>query len=264
MKPIKFYTTTFLITWICWFTAGYLSSIGNRESLFGILMILGLAAPFGTALWLTFSSKNEALKKSFLNKLFNFKLIKLSTIPIMVVIMPAALIISICISLAFGYSAEQFQLTEHISFSTGIFSPLLAFFLIACFEELGWRGYAIESLQTRYNYFTATLIFGVLWSLWHFPLFFIANTYHGNIVLENIWYAVNFHVGIISLAFIIGWIYKLNRESIIIAVLFHFVINISQEAFHVTQFTKCIETGVLTVFAGIIVACNKKLFFTRS
>src|SRR5436853_7637052 len=110
MKPIKFYSTTFLITWICWFIAGYLSTIGDRASIFGILMILGLATPFGTALWLTFSSKNDALKKSFLNKLFNFKLIKLSTIPIMVVIIPTALIISICISLAFGYSTEQFRI----------------------------------------------------------------------------------------------------------------------------------------------------------
>lgn len=44
-------------------------------------------------------------------------------------------------------------------------------------EELGWRGYALDGLQARMNALFASLILGVVWSLWHLPLFFIKGTW---------------------------------------------------------------------------------------
>ena len=43
-------------------------------------------------------------------------------------------------------------------------------------EELGWRGYALERLQLRWNALTSSLILGVIWSLWQLPLFYIVGT----------------------------------------------------------------------------------------
>ncbi len=42
-------------------------------------------------------------------------------------------------------------------------------------EELGW-GYALDRLQTRWDALTSSLILGVIWSLWHLPLFYIVGT----------------------------------------------------------------------------------------
>ena len=140
---------------------------------------------------------------------------------------------------------------------------LLILMLAAGFEELGWRGYAFDSLQSKYNFFTASIIFSVLWSLWHFPLIFVNNSYQYEIFNENIWFAVNFFVSIISMGVIISWFCIKNGKSVIAAILFHFIVNMSQEMLEITQITKCIETVVLIVVAAAIIAIDKEMFFSK-
>jgi len=181
----------------------------------------------------------------------------------MIVLMPVVVVLSALISMQFGQPTGQLQLAEGFSFSAGFVPVLLVLILAASFEELGWRSYAMDSLNAKFNYFTATLIFAGLWAGWHFPLFFINNYYHNEIVRMNILFGINFMVGIIPFAFIIGWLCKFNRGSILIAILFHFFINLCQEALQITQVTKCIETGVLFLVAAVIVLLNRKMFFEK-
>jgi membrane protease YdiL (CAAX protease family) len=148
-------------------------------------------------------------------------------------------------------------------FSTGFVPVLLLLLLAATFEELGWRGYAFDSLEKRYTYFTASIIFSILWSLWHVPLSFVQDSYQYEIFQENIWYGLNFYVSIIPLGVIISWVCLKNQKSILAAILFHFIINMSQEALAITQQTKAIETVVLTVVAVLIVIIDRELFFSK-
>jgi len=41
-------------------------------------------------------------------------------------------------------------------------------------EELGWRGFVLPRLPKRFNPFTASLILGVIWGVWHLPSFFLS------------------------------------------------------------------------------------------
>jgi hypothetical protein len=177
--------------------------------------------------------------------------------------MPLSVLASIVLSLPFGGSLSQFQFAEGFSFSSGFVPVLLLLLLAASFEELGWRGYAFDSLQSRYNLFWASLMFSILWSLWHLPLIFVNNSYQYEIFHQNIWYGVNFFVSIIPMGIIISWVCIKNSKSIIAAILFHFIINMSQEILAMSQATKCIETLVLTVVAAVIVLLNKEIFFSR-
>ena len=95
------------------------------------------------------------------------------------------MIVSILISTLFGYSFDQFSVAEEFSFTVGAVPTLLLLLLAACFEELGWRGYAIESLNADRSYFEATAIFGILWSLWHLPMFFIPHSYQAELLEED-------------------------------------------------------------------------------
>lgn len=262
-KPVQFFAVTFAITWISWFIAAYFSYQEDAQLLLILFMIPGLLAPLGTSLWMIFSSKNSNLKKNFINKLYNVQLIKRSSLPALLFIAPAMVVLSIFLSLFFGESIDQLQLATSFSFSVAFVPVFLVLTLAAVFEELGWRSYAVDSLWSRYNYFTTTFIFSVLWSLWHLPLFFINNYYQRELLTAHPLFAINFIVGVIPMGFIISWLCRMNNGSILTAILFHFFINISQEAFQISQFTKCIETVVLTLITIIVVAFNKKMFFDK-
>jgi membrane protease YdiL (CAAX protease family) len=260
-NPKQFFILTFVITWACWFSAPYFGDARNSDATFIALMLIGLLTPFLTALYLTLTSKNDRLKRTFFNKLLNIRLIIWSSIPLFLILFPASIIVSVLISTLFGLSLDQFTIAEEFSFSVGGIPALLVLLLAACFEELGWRGYAVESLNASFNYFGATAIFGVLWSLWHLPMFFIPDSYQAELLQEDFIFVVNFFVSIVPLAFIISWFCKKNSGSILGAILIHSVINLTQEFFLVSPYTKCIQTLVLIAIAAVFVMADKKVFF---
>lgn len=262
-KPLRFYVTTFVVTWLSWFLSAWLSFNTDSDVLYVIAMLPGLVAPFVIALIMIFSSKNPELRKGFIDKLFNLKLIKVSSLPAIILIMPLTVLASISVSTLFGQSWDQLQLAEGFSFSAGFAPVLLVLFMAASFEELGWRSYAVDSLSERYSYFRATLIFSVLWALWHLPLFLIKDYYHYEILNSNPLFAINFMVSTIPLAFIISWVCKFNSGSISAAIFFHFLINLVQEAMQITQETKCIQTIILIGVAVLIVILNREIYFDK-
>jgi len=262
-KSLRYFVVTFLVTFAFFFAGAHLSYQNDGSGGYMFLLLAGLVTPFVVALAMIFSSNDAALKKDFINRLVNPKLIEPKILPFFFLVMPLVVLVSIVLSLPFGGSIEQFQWAEEFSFSTGFVPVLLLLLLAATFEELGWRGYAFDSLESRYTYFTASIIFSVLWSLWHLPLSFVQDSYQSEIFQQNIWYGLNFYISIIPMGVIISWICLKNRKSVLAAILFHFIINMSQEALAITQQTKSIETVILTVVAVTIIIIDRKMFFSR-
>jgi membrane protease YdiL (CAAX protease family) len=166
--------------------------------------------------------------------------------------MPAVVLASVAVSVAFGGSADQLRPAAGFSFSVGATPVLAVLLLAATFEELGWRTYAVQSLNERLGDTVGTLVFGLLWAVWHLPLYLINGYYQQEITKQSPWYGVNFVISVIPMAFIIGWLCRLNRGSVPIAIGFHFFVNLCQEALQITQPTKCIETAVLVLVAAVI------------
>jgi hypothetical protein len=48
-------------------------------------------------------------------------------------------------------------------------------------EELGWRGYIMDKMEDRWGPWLGNLVLGVIWALWHLPLFFIPGTAQNHI-----------------------------------------------------------------------------------
>ncbi len=262
-RPRLYFFLIFLITYVLWFAGAYVSFQPDENGLYMLLMLPGLLAPFLVSIAMTLGPRRSDLRRDLVNRLVNLRLIQPRMLPPFLLIMPLAVVASILISLPFGGSISQFQFADEFSFSTGFVPVLLILLLAAGFEELGWRGYAFDSLHSRYSYFKASIVFSVLWSLWHLPLAFVNNSYQYEIINQNIWFGVNFFVSIIPMGVIISWICIKNGKSIPAAILFHFLINLSQEALNMTQTTKCIETVVLFVVAAVIVALDRRMFFSK-
>src|SRR6185503_9375238 len=65
--------------------------------------------------------------------------------------------------------------TEQLAQWRGLFAafPLTILFDGPFGEELGWRGWALPHLESRWTPVAATLIVGVFWAGWHLPLFLV-------------------------------------------------------------------------------------------
>nr|HPM43284.1 CPBP family intramembrane metalloprotease [Candidatus Omnitrophota bacterium] len=159
-----------------------------------------------------------------------------------------------------GRSLGQLDVANMASHAVGIVPLPVMFFGAAFLEEVGWKGYGMDSLRGKRTFFTATLLYSFLWVFWHIPLFFINNYYHNTLLKTDPILAVNFIASVIPAAFIINWLWYRNGRSIIAAVLFHVTANL-QGILQMGQTAKCIETVILSIFALAIVLLDKDVFF---
>jgi membrane protease YdiL (CAAX protease family) len=97
------------------------------------------------------------------------------------------------------------------------FAVLLLGFLLSPFggawEELGWRGYALPRLQVGRSALSASLILGVLWAVWHLPMFITGRIHWPDALL------------IIALSIVFSWLFNHTKGSVLIAYLFHAAID---------------------------------------
>jgi membrane protease YdiL (CAAX protease family) len=257
-RPVRFYIIVFALTWAFWIPAAFVAEEYRMP-----LMLIGLFVPAATAVTTVMASKNAALKADLKAKLIGAFRVKPLVVVAAIVSFFGIIAVSILLSVLAGQSLFQFSFVEGFSFSIGGSSALLTIVLAALLEELGWRGYAEDAIASYCSWWKESVIFGIVWALWHMPLFLIEGTYHYNILQQSPLYMVNFFVSIMPLGFIITWVYVKNERSIFACMIFHFFVNLLQEKVAMTQTTKCVETLVLFAVAAIVVAANKELFFEK-
>jgi membrane protease YdiL (CAAX protease family) len=86
-------------------------------------------------------------------------------------------------------------------------------------EEFGWRGYAWPAMRARHSWRTSSLIIGVVWGLWHLPLFFIAGTLQSRLPV------LPFLASTIALSVVFGWLSERSRGSVLPALTLHTAVN---------------------------------------
>ena len=255
-RPVLFFVMAYVFTWVFWIPAIFLP-----ESISPVLMLIGLLAPAAVSTVFVMKSGSDALKKDLKNKLIGFYKVRWRNVFWAVIIFAGIIVCSILLSLFFGQSLDQFAFTEDFSFTgVGIAGAFLTITIAAIIEEVGWKGYCEDSIGNYMNWFWESMIFGVLWSFWHFPLIFIQGTYQAGLMVNPL-YVINFFVSGIPMGFVITWVYLVSERSILACMIFHFFVNFLQEKIAMTPETKCVETIVITLVTVIIVLANKDMFF---
>jgi len=108
------------------------------------------------------------------------------------------------------------------------FVPLLIMLFVAAGmgEEFGWRGFAMPRLQARYNALTSSLIIGLLWGMWHIPLFLTKGTIQAQWLAEVGWIAV---VGYAAFCMVWSiqytWVFNNTKGSVLLAAVIHGAVN---------------------------------------
>lgn len=88
-------------------------------------------------------------------------------------------------------------------------------------EEFGWRGYAIDRLQAKYNAFYSSIALGVIWTFWHLPFWFVPGSSHQK--GSFLW----FLVFVIFLSILFTWIYNNTEGNLLASTIFHAMSNLA-------------------------------------
>jgi membrane protease YdiL (CAAX protease family) len=118
-------------------------------------------------------------------------------------------------------------------------------------EEIGWRGYALPHLQKAHSALGATLILGIMWALWHLPIFFYLESYRR----LGLGMFPMFALGLVAGAVILTWLFNSTGGSILMVALWHAMFNAvtATQATDVTmQTVMSIAIMVIAVFIVII------------
>jgi membrane protease YdiL (CAAX protease family) len=225
---LLFFIISFLISWLLWIPS-IIVSAGLIAP--GPIQILGNLAIFGPfiAAFLLSSIKGEKGegKRLFLSG-WNFKFKKIWIFSLFIPIFTAGLTLIIVNIIE---PMDRFQYAPPLIMWIPNF--ILYYFIGGPFtEEYGWRGYALDRLQSKYNALYSSLILGLIWGLWHVPLFFI----EGSVQYQSNMPIYEFILLQMVLSILYTWILNNNRDkggniNVFLAIMFHAMGNFSSMIF---------------------------------
>jgi len=209
-KIVLFTLITFALSWTAWWILVFIkqdnSGIFQNPLYFIIFFVGGIAPTLAPFLAIFFTDKE-------------FKEYFLTIVKFRVSIF--YYLIGIC--LIFGIACLGIWINALIkgsvwsSSSPGFISLVRLTLMMVVFgglEELGWRGLLLPALSKFFQVQIAAMIVGVVWGLWHLPLFFM----HGAAQYRSDFSV--FMIQVIGMGFVLAWLYG-RTKSVFICVLFH-------------------------------------------
>jgi membrane protease YdiL (CAAX protease family) len=96
---------------------------------------------------------------------------------------------------------------------------LVAFFVPALLEEIGWRGYALPRLQRLVGWLPGSVLLGVIWAGVHLPLWLLPDFGFADQSLPL------YVVQVTAISVVLAWIYNATGGSLLLTGLAHAAVN---------------------------------------
>ena len=210
-----FFFLTFAWSWTCWL----LSPVVKPQSpaLSTMLMFAGSFGPSLAAALVVLNSGGRAGLRAWLGRCLQWRIgwgwVALA------LLLPAALTgLAAALHVALGGSIPPSPAVGHTLMTAANF--FLVFALGGPLgEEFGWRGYAQPTLQEFLDWRLASLGLGLVWGLWHLPLFLITGTSQAHIPLGL------FLLSGVAMSVVFAWLVNRCAGSVVAALLLHTGIN---------------------------------------
>lgn len=215
---LLFLLITFTWTWLLWLPS-VLSQTGHSNPILFLFFIIGGYGPFVGAFSLTLINESRNGVRALWKRFWNVK-IAIKWVLISFLLFPVLYIISSVIDLLVQGNPP---ILAWISHPWVIINYLLiAFFAGGFSEEFGWRGYALDHFQVKFNALISSIIIGLIWGFWHLPVWFIAGDPHSIGGISDFFL---FLLEVVSLSVLYTWLYNNTNRSILIAVILHTIYN---------------------------------------
>lgn len=224
-KPWKYFALTFAYSWIIWIPS-VLDGLGldlpfNIAGYSTVVVIIGAFAPLLAAVTLVSRAEGREGIKSFFRRALDFKI---KPVYLLIALgLPLVIhLIAHYLALAIGLDVARTLIPAEISISPVILA--LPYFILMLVlgggqEEFGWRGYAQEPLQEKIGVIPASLVIGVIWGIWHLPLWFMAGDMH------SAYSFLAFVMMTTSISLIYSWLYNASGKKLIVVLFFHAMNN---------------------------------------
>ncbi len=224
-KPVLFLIFTFIFTWGLWLPsilAGFGVDLGiDAQTYTAITVPIGAFVPLLVALALVIKQNGWRGGWDFFRQAFDLK--------VKPVYLLAAFAIPLIIHILSHYLAPLlgFPVADTLfPASLGIPAIIIAipyFFLMLIIgggqEEFGWRGYAQGPLQKRMGVIPASLLIGLVWGLWHLPLWIMPGDGHSTYPY------IAFLIMTTSISIVYGWLYNASKQKLVTVIIFHAMSN---------------------------------------
>ncbi len=250
-----FFVVVFCWTWFFWIAAAALG-VSAQSALGIVLEVLGLLGPMLGGIGFTYFTQSKESWREYWSRIIDPKRVRPKWYLIIFLFVPGLFAVAVLLDVASSGSAALVLIRERVapflSAPSTIVPFVLGVFIYGPFpEELGWRGYALDQLQARWNALVSSLILGAVWTLWHVPLFFIKDTLFYSHGAWSPWFW-QFMMEVIPFAVIFTWIFNNTRRSTLAAILFHFMANFTPDLTNVTAGTN-FYSALLWIIAAIAV-----------
>lgn len=258
-RPLTFYVLATLLPWALWLPGAWFSHQGQGWPA-ALFALAGLLAPLAVAWWIT--RHDPDLQRDMVRRVWDFRRVRPVWTALAVGLMPGAVVVATALSLLFGYSPEQFLWRGGATFAVGALSGWTVLILAPVIEELAWHSYGTDSLRSRFSLFTSSLIFAVVWALWHAPLALFAGSSQEQTVAQGWIHALNFPLSMLPFVLLMNWVYYRGDRNITLTILFHLGANLSTQVMATHPDTEVMATGVLLVITAVVLWRERALFFT--